>query len=448
MKKISWWKTIWKKISDSFQRSTWFFVSHVRGIKDHFSSLKEKKQEEVEKIAQMNKRVMRAKAQAYAADAEDKWLKFDIQSAFLFWLCAAVVVYLAYVFYQWMSIVYLIFTALIISIAVESLISFFQKYMPRGLSIGLSYILIIVIALSWILFIVPFVLWQLWDIAWDIVTYARGVQAYLAQQDISIIIENINWLPSVVKSEILSSLSNGDALQVIQSMIETNISTIISTWTSYVNNAGTFAADWVWFAVWLLGDVIWWAFSIVLAFTLSILLSVEKDWLVRFLSHLNGRAKAGYRRLKIETLYKKLWLRLRGQLYLGFFIGICVYVSLWIMHFFGMPLESKGTLALISGLTEFVPYIWPIIWSIPAVIIWFSTYWFKWLFVVGLIYWCIQWIENNVLIPLIMNKTLWISPSVIFISALIGGVTLWFVWVLLAVPLAVIATLLYKQDID
>lgn len=439
------WK---KKLTDGLQRSTWFVSRQVRGMTDHFSTLKNKKQEEVQEISQMNKRVMRAKAQAFAADHQQQGIAFDLHSSFLFWLMAALVVYLWFVIYQGIEIVYLIFTALIISIAIESLIVFFQKYIPRGISIGISYIIIIVIALSWILFIVPFLLGQIGDIVAHIVEYARALQASLAQQDILTIIDKTQRLPQIVKTEIITSLSNGDAVRIVQSTIQQNISGIISAGTSYIDSAGNIAADGLGYAFGIVGNVVWSAFNIVLTFTLAILFSIEKEQLVRFLAHLNGRGKAGYRRLKIETLYKKLGLWLKGQLYLGIFIGVCVYLALWILHIAGMPLESKGTLALISWLTEFVPYIWPILGAIPAVIMAISLYGFKGLFVVGLVYALIQWIENNVLIPLIMNKTLWVSPTVIFISALVGWVTLWFVGILLAVPLAVIATLLYKQDVE
>ncbi len=40
------------------------------------------------------------------------------------------------------------------------------------------------------------------------------------------------------------------------------------------------------------------------------------------------------------------------------------------------------------------------------------------LIVIGVVL-LIQWLENNVLIPLLMNKTLGVNPVVIFISMLI-----------------------------
>jgi predicted PurR-regulated permease PerM len=52
------------------------------------------------------------------------------------------------------------------------------------------------------------------------------------------------------------------------------------------------------------------------------------------------------------------------------------------------------------------------------------------------------------LIPVLMNKTLGVNPVVIFISMIIGALILWFVGVLLAVPIAVIITLVLEKTFE
>ena len=56
--------------------------------------------------------------------------------------------------------------------------------------------------------------------------------------------------------------------------------------------------------------------------------------------------------------------------------------------------------------------------------------------------WCIflviQWIENYVIVPVLMGKQLWVNSILILICALLGAVILGFWWVVLSVPLAVI----------
>jgi len=47
-----------------------------------------------------------------------------------------------------------------------------------------------------------------------------------------------------------------------------------------------------------------------------------------------------------------------------------------------------------------------------------------------------------------MNKTLGVNPVVIFISMIIGWLIMGILWVLLAVPIAVIITLLLEKTFD
>ena len=42
-----------------------------------------------------------------------------------------------------------------------------------------------------------------------------------------------------------------------------------------------------------------------------------------------------------------------------------------------------------------------------------------------------------------MWKTLWVSPLIVFICILLCGTIMWFFWVLLAVPMAVIVSLAF-----
>jgi len=69
------------------------------------------------------------------------------------------------------------------------------------------------------------------------------------------------------------------------------------------------------------------------------------------------------------------------------------------------------------------------------------------IFVLGIVI-IIQWLENNILVPVIMNKSLGVNPIVIFISMIIGGLVIGFVGILLAVPIAVIITLMLEKTFE
>ena len=63
-----------------------------------------------------------------------------------------------------------------------------------------------------------------------------------------------------------------------------------------------------------------------------------------------------------------------------------------------------------------------------------------------IIYVLVNQSENNVLTPIIMNKTLWVSALLIFICMLLGWLIFGFIWVLLAVPIAVILTMAFDKE--
>ncbi len=63
---------------------------------------------------------------------------------------------------------------------------------------------------------------------------------------------------------------------------------------------------------------------------------------------------------------------------------------------------------------EFVPYLGPIISAIPALVVALSISWEVTL-VTLVLYIAIQQLENNVFVPIIMSKSLDLSPFYIFI---------------------------------
>jgi len=79
--------------------------------------------------------------------------------------------------------------------------------------------------------------------------------------------------------------------------------------------------------------------SIVL--TLSVLFSIQKDAVMKFIARLGGEKQYKFIYMKLERIYKKLGIRLKSQLFLCIFIGVTMYVSLWILSFFGIDLPQK-----------------------------------------------------------------------------------------------------------
>jgi predicted PurR-regulated permease PerM len=125
-------------------------------------------------------------------------------------------------------------------------------------------------------------------------------------------------------------------------------------------------------------------------------------------------------------MQEKIAKWVHGQVLLFFLIGGITYIGLQII---GVPYAL--TLALIAGFAEFLPYIGPPIAFLSAAPFAFGQGVETGLFVIGL-YIFIQIIEGNVLVPLVMEKTVGISPIVSILAILIG-------FTLLGIPGAIVA---------
>jgi predicted PurR-regulated permease PerM len=359
----------------------------------------------------------------------------------LFWTIGVGVVYIAYLAFQSLDLLYLILAAVLISVAMESLIQVGARRMPRWLSIGLNYLLLILFMLTGVIIILPFILQQLSSIIGIVITYFYDMGQNINMLWLSGYIESLIWVPTFIKSYILDALRY-DTMN-IQSTLINNISSLVSTGSDYAKNLWWIALDFVgsFFSVlWQVGLVL----------TISVLFSLEKESIVRFFVYYTTKniTQVEYMSQKIDLFYTKMWLWLKAQLWLCVMIAVIVYISLLILSLFGMPLPNMWALALMAWFTEFIPYIWPILWAIPAVIVAGSVYGIKWFLIVAALYFIIQWLENNVLIPLLMNKSLGVSPLLIFLCVLIWGSVLWFIGILLAVPISVLVTMIVKKDFE
>lgn len=126
----------------------------------------------------------------------------------------------------------------------------------------------------------------------------------------------------------------------------------------------------------------------------------------------------------------------RGQLILGFIIGIVVWIAMSILG-----VRNAPVLGLISGVLEFVPAVGPLLAAIPGVAIalflgstWLHlpSIWFA-VLVCG-VYILIQQTENLFLLPHIVGRRVRLHPAVIIIGVLAGNQLGGVLGILLAAP--------------
>lgn len=175
----------------------------------------------------------------------------------------------------------------------------------------------------------------------------------------------------------------------------------------------------------------------VLVFAFYLLLSRQKlgDQLGSFF----GEEKAGKIGSALNLIEKRLGSWARGELTLMFVVGLTTFIGLTLL---GIPYALP--LALLAGLLEIIPTMGPIIAAIPGVLIGFSISPLMALAVAALAF-LIQQLENYVLVPKIMGRSVGISPVVILLALAIGFRLVGVVGALISVPVVLILQVLSKE---
>lgn len=122
-----------------------------------------------------------------------------------------------------------------------------------------------------------------------------------------------------------------------------------------------------------------------------------------------------------------------GELTLMLIIGLMTFVTL---NLIGMSRYALP-LAVLAGLLEAVPNIGPVISAVPALIIGLANSPVTGALAVSS-YFIIQQLENNMIVPVVMKKTVGINPIITLIVLIIGGRLGGILGLFLSIPIYVV----------
>ena len=169
--------------------------------------------------------------------------------------------------------------------------------------------------------------------------------------------------------------------------------------------------------------------GLVLVIFLAIYVAVEPrtyhDGMMHLFPH-DARPRAGEVLTAIATVLRR-WLV--TQLIAMVVIGTVTTVVLLLLD-----VPAAFPLGVLAGLLEFVPTIGPLLAAVPGVAMGFVDSPEKALYV-GLAYWGIQFLENQLLIPLLMREGVDIPPALTIIAQALMALVFGFLGLLVAVPL-------------
>lgn len=179
--------------------------------------------------------------------------------------------------------------------------------------------------------------------------------------------------------------------------------------------------------------------SVFATILITFYLSIEKDGTERLLKVVLPDA---YERsvLKIFQHFKvKIRRWFAAQLGLSLIVGIVVAVGLSILG-----VRYSLVLGILAAIFELVPVIGPIFVGALAFLVAIPDSFLLGVYTI-IFFFIVQQLENHVLIPAIIGRTMKVHPVVVLLSLLAGGEIAGLLGVILAVPVAVIAQEIFNH---
>lgn len=317
--------------------------------------------------------------------------RIQIEISWNFFWQALIFLGIVLVFYLARQALGVLFTAIVISLALDPAVSFFEK---RGVNriLGTLFVFIagLLVVAAAIFFLVPM--------------FVTEIGAFLTQFN-----------------EIFSNIFGFGVPEKAIESINENLSRILSFITS-TNISITGAISTI-------------VSNIIMVFATAIItfyLSIEKNGTERLLRVLLPNAYEGPV-LRIFNQFKnKIRLWLVAQLGLSLLVGVIVTLGLWLLG-----VEYAITLGIIAAIMELVPVIGPILSGIAAFLIAISESLTLGIYVI-IFFFIVQQLENHILIPLLMKKAMRIHPVMVIIALIAGAQIAGFVGIILAVPIALL----------
>jgi len=134
----------------------------------------------------------------------------------------------------------------------------------------------------------------------------------------------------------------------------------------------------------------------------------------------------------IHKIDQQLGWYLRGQFTEAFVVGLLSVIALWLLD-----VQYFILIGVFAGLANMIPYVGPVAGAVPAIIITIINGGepIKILYIV-IAFSIVQLIDNIILQPLVLSKSVKLHPLIIVFVVLIGGQFFGVLGMLLAVPIA------------
>lgn len=324
------------------------------------------------------------------------------------------------------GIILIFFVSLLFAAALDPFVDYLQKRrIPRWLGVVIVYVVIFIIIGAFVGNLIPLVAKELGDLAMKIQDFLTNIAN--GNVKLPTFLEGFRpAIKEIFEGLDVSKLGNyrDILLQTAQRLTDVGknvVNVLIVTFNGLMNT--------------------------VLVFVLTFLMTVDERSIDKFILSMFPTRYGRYITEKSAAIKEKIGYWLRGQVALMFAVGILAYVGFLIIGLFTTKVEYATTLAMLAGITEVVPVVGPVLaWliSVPIVanqslmlVVW-----------VTILYIVVQQLENNLIVPAVMNKAVGLNPVFVILAVLIGYEFLGILGMVIAVPVATTVAIFVKDYVE
>lgn len=327
------------------------------------------------------------------------------------------------------SVLVIFLVALFLAAAFNPAVDKLEHYhIPRGFGILIMYIVVLGIITFIFTSLVPIIADQVSDLAFRIKDMVQNIVAGNAETD--------SWFMRKIQPFMAQVWENVDQTQILNSLTA-GLKEVGSKLTNFAGNA-----------IGAIFTIFNGLFNLILVLIITFFMVLNKRNTSDFFHSLFPHKYSGYISLKTKQVSQRIGEWIRGQVLLALAMALLTFIVFTIIG-----INFALTLAMVSALGEFIPYLGPLITFASAALIALNQDPVLLLWLIPA-YAVIQFLEGNIMVPLIIGKSVGLNPIVILFSLLSGftlgrlvgdSIALGIVGMIIAVPFANIISLFVEE---
>ena len=321
-------------------------------------------------------------------------------------LILASVVFCFWLLYRFYQVVFILFIAIVIGTVIRPIVNWlYQRGINRTAGVIMVFLMLLVLFAGFLWLLFPLIFEQSAAIAREAPAHYQNLRGWLVHSPNQLLVRLGELFPAILPS----------------------LNPVQQTDQEMVTSAGQ-----IWGYVVLAAQVI---FTTIVILTLTLYWALDGPRIIKSILLLVPQAQRESIGELIAAMEAKVGFYIAGQGLLCLVISIMALVAYTLI---GLP--NALVLALAAGVMEAVPMIGPLLGAVPAALVALSISpnSLVWVVVATLV---IQQLENSLLVPRIMKKTVGVNPFVTLLALFAFGTLFGIAGALMAIPIAAIIQL-------